>query len=398
MSQRSNNRRPWFLLGTVGALSFLATFGFVAARPRGGNLWDFGSFLLSGYAASRGLNPYGDELQATYASEHNVTLTAPNLNPPLSLLVFQPLSKLDPRRTFGVWWVLSLGLYVGCVAWLVCSGPSHKLLRALWGVSVAGLWMNQALGQIYAPLAALVVITYRLLNSRPVIAGVLIGVVAAWKPNFLLWPLFLLLSGQTAIASTALLVFVMASMLPALLLGPDIYREWIAAVARYDAMHVATNVSLSAWLSMLMPRAAVGMVAAVGTVGCAAYLAKRRSSGFFCSDLALVLAIALSPISWVGYTLLLLPVFLRRSWPPLVTLSAALFAFPANVLWQWSSTHPEDVFGPRMVYPLAISLLAAGLLHQDLASDAGNLLTNASSTSPRTRICGHRRRHSLDGV
>lgn len=372
MWQYSEKRPPWASFATVGALSLLMAFGLTGARPRGGNLWDFGSFLLSGHAATRGFNPYGKELFAAYAAEHDVTLTAPNLNPPLSVLVFQPLSKLDPLRTFRVWWGVSLGLYICCVAWLACTGPGHKLLRGLWGLSLAGLWMNLALGQIYVPLLALVAVAYRFFDARPFVAGACVGIVAAWKPHFLLWPVFLFVAGHTAVACTGLGVFVVASLLPAVLLGPNIYLAWIAAVSRYDAMHVATNASLSEWLSTFLPAGVVLVVAAAATVACTAYLARARAPARSCSDLSLALAIAISPIAWVGYTLLLLPLFLRRTWDAALTVSAVLLTVPGQLLWAWSSSHPQDIFGPRMLYPLAALLLIVGLLRQELSVAAGS--------------------------
>src|SRR5207245_1154295 len=101
--------------------------------------------------------------------------------------------------------------------------------------------------------------------------------------------------------------------------------EWFAAATEYQGMHVATNVSLTAWLSDFLPERIVWVAASVAIIGCGAYLFKHRPSASFCSDVALVLAVALSPIAWAGYSLLLLPVFLRRRfWHPAVTLSAAL--------------------------------------------------------------------------
>ena len=52
-----------------------------------------------------------------------------------------------------------------------------------------------------------------------------------------------------------------------------------------------------------------------------------------------------------------------------MTLSAALFTLPANALWQWWFIHPQDVFGPRMAYPLAVLLLLLGLIRQGPAAE-----------------------------
>src|SRR5262245_528657 len=106
----------WYIWSGVGLFSFAITLGFLAARPHGDtDLWDFGSFHLSGYTARDGLNPYGVDLFNKYAEEFHATLTAPNLNPPVSILVFWLVSKVNPFVAFRAWWWLSLGLYVCAV-------------------------------------------------------------------------------------------------------------------------------------------------------------------------------------------------------------------------------------------------------------------------------------------
>ena len=347
----------------------MITLGFVASRPRERHLWDFGLFLLSGYESNHGVSPYGDELLATYASEFHVTLTAPYLNPPVTVLVFRPLAKLEPFRAFRIWWVLSLLLYGLCAAWLVYTGPGDKVLRGLWAFSLAALWMTQALGQIYVPLLALVILAYGSLGRGDLVGGVCVGLLAALKPNFLLWPALLLITGETVVAFTAFLVFGCAWMLPAVVFGPDIYRAWLGAVAAYTAPQLPTNASVTLWLSAFMPWSAVWIIATVAIVGCAAYLTKRRAPAPFCTDVALVLVIAASSIAWIGYMLLALPVFLRRTWSAPIMLSAALFTLPANALWQWWFNHPQDVFGPRMAYPLAVLLLLLGLIREGPAAE-----------------------------
>src|SRR5579862_7217329 len=175
------SRNPWHVWLAIGVLSFTLTCDALVALPRGGDIWDFGSFHLSGLAAARGADPYGTELVSAYAREFNVSLTAPNLNPPISIPLFERLSAAAPRAAFRIWWVLSCVVQLACVAWLVWTGPGRKLPRAVWGMSLGGFWMNLELGQIYAPLTALVAVAYHLSEQRPVAAGICAGLVAMWK-------------------------------------------------------------------------------------------------------------------------------------------------------------------------------------------------------------------------
>jgi hypothetical protein len=365
MTGRARRRPAWYW-PTVFLLSGVATFGYISARPRQGALWDFGAFHLSGYAANRGLNPYGADALNDYARTFQVTTTVPNLNPPLSVPLFQWLATTEPTSAFRVWWWVSLVIQTAGVAWLVRRGPDDRLVRTLWALSLAGFWMNLGLGQIYAPLAALAIAAYDLEKDWPVLAGLCIGVLVAWKPHLVLWPCCLLFAGHRRSAVAALATAAALSAVPLLVLGPDVYRAWAAALSQYHGMQVATNVSVTAWLLAAMPMPRTVTAAAGAAIGASLWhLIRTRPSWSSCSDLALASALALAPISWAGYTLLLLPVFLHRAWTVSITLSAALFACPANVLWEWSTAHPDDVCGPRLLYPLAIVLLVWGVLHTE---------------------------------
>lgn len=354
----------------AGILIFLMMSGFIAARPRGSDVWDFGLFLLSGYEANRGISPYGDQLLSAYASHSGATLTAPYINPPLVVLAFQPLAELNPLHAFRTWWIVSLALYACCASWLLYAGPGDKILRGLWSLSLAGLWMTEALGQIYVPLLLLAIVAYRYMGRRDLISGFCIGLLVAVKPNFLLWPLFLFISGNTVLACTALLVFAGAWVLPALTFGPQIYYDWLTAITSYHATQLPTNASVALWLSAFLSPVIAWGLGAIAIFGFGAYVTNRRASSLFCSDLALVLVLAVSSVSWVGYMLLTLPTFLRRRWTLPITLSAVLFVIPANVLFHRWSSHPGETFGPRMAYPLAVLLLLVGLIRQGQAENS----------------------------
>ena len=74
-----------------------------ARRLPSGELRDFGSFVASADAAARGANPYG-----THALTFHVVLPGfdawnPNLNPPVSVLLFRPLLAGPPQQAFR-WW------------------------------------------------------------------------------------------------------------------------------------------------------------------------------------------------------------------------------------------------------------------------------------------------------
>src|SRR5688572_12031820 len=121
-------------------------------RP-GAWLWDFGSFVESGRAAREGLNPYG-----VYPLTFRVVLPGfeawnPNLNPPVSALLFQFFGLAEPHLMFRVWYWISLVLYAATVA-LLCLRfrDAPRLVLAIWALALAGFWDTLLLGQIYVPL------------------------------------------------------------------------------------------------------------------------------------------------------------------------------------------------------------------------------------------------------
>ena len=73
---------------------------------------DFGSFVASARAAREGLSPYG-----VYPLTLHVVLPGfeswnPNLNPPISAVLFQVFDWADPTVSLRIWWWISLACYV----------------------------------------------------------------------------------------------------------------------------------------------------------------------------------------------------------------------------------------------------------------------------------------------
>src|SRR5215203_7294758 len=96
------------LIAIPALLAIHAEFPRIIHEP---GLWDFGSFVASGRAAREGLNPYG-----VYPLTLRVELPGfeswnPNLNPPISALLFQLFDLADPQVAFRIWWVVSVLFY-----------------------------------------------------------------------------------------------------------------------------------------------------------------------------------------------------------------------------------------------------------------------------------------------
>ena len=132
---------------------------------------------------------------------------SPNLSPPVMLPVFSALARLNPVVAFRAWYLVSLILYgTGLVLLARTYRPIRETWKIVWALGLAGLWATLALGQIYIPLALACIAAWLLIEWRKFgTAGVIIGILIAIKPNFIVWPILLLLAGHSTVAVPALL-------------------------------------------------------------------------------------------------------------------------------------------------------------------------------------------------
>jgi hypothetical protein len=161
---------------------------------------------------------------------------------------------------------------------------------------------------------------------------VLIGLLVAIKPNFLVWPVLLLVAGYGGVAAAALVVAGCLSVLPALVYGPGIYAQWLHAVQLYSFPGLIHNASLTGVAVRLGVPGAGPVVSSAILALLAFWIWRRRPSPLDVSALALVGALVAAPLAWIGYSLLVVPVFLGRTWTPMLRAAAALLAVPPPLI------------------------------------------------------------------
>jgi hypothetical protein len=312
--------------------SLLAIWSELPRALPGDSLEDFGSFVASGRAAGEGLNPYGIYPLTLRVSFPGFDAWNPNLNPPISALLFRLFDLADPHVSFRIWWGISVLAYGAAVLLLVRRYPQPgRLVLFLWAFALAGFWDTLALGQIYLPLVLAGTAAWLLLErGEGRWAGLLIGLVVAMKPNFLIWPALLFLAGHRTPALVGVAVAAAVSAIPLVVMGPEVYRQWFELIASdRDRAAFLTNASL-AGLTARVGLPTLGLVLGFALLaGSALWAVRRRPSVSRASAVALLLALLASPIAWVHYTLFLLPVFFTHWRLAGMRLVALLLIVPA---------------------------------------------------------------------
>jgi glycosyl transferase family 87 len=333
-------------------------------------LLDFGSFIAAGQEAVLGNNPYTEDSLLVYILESesmDQSLPSPNLNPPLSILFFLPLSGIDPLKAVSGWRIATAILFgLGILILAGCYPTSTNLTRMIWALSLAGFWHMLALGQIYAPLLLLAIVVWIFAERGDhKLAGLALGVIIAIKPNFVFWLVLLGAAGYMTAALTAAIVALTLSILPALIFGVEVYKQWLTALFNYPSLglSIAGNTSFQS-LTARFGSATPGTLISLLFIAASLYVAHHHKFSLNkINTLGLVGSLLISPFSWVGYTIMTLPIFFSRpkwSWPYL--LSAALLSFPYMLILYFFQKSFFNLVLFGWLYGWGLLLILAGLI------------------------------------
>jgi hypothetical protein len=315
-------------------------------------LADFGSFIASGQAAASGLNPYG-----VYPLTSGAAI---NLNAPASLPLFQAVSWLDPVTGRRVWFVATLVAYASILGLLMAAYPGFRgPLVIAWGLLLTAFVETLLLGQVYAFLALASTLTWLLLRRRHwLAAGGLMGFLVAFKPNFVVWPLLLLVGGYPFVAAVAAVAAAAFALVPAWLYGPGVYLDWFSAVRIDQANGGVANGSLPGLLTREGAPGLLGVVAGgLLLVGLAVWARRAKRSVVAISGAALAGLLLASPLAWVGYTLFLLPIVARTRMTLVLAVACALLCIPRLVLEGWAAASPALAVTVGAAYSVAWLIL-----------------------------------------
>jgi hypothetical protein len=123
-----------------------------------------------------------------------------------------------------------------------------------------------------------------------------------------------LLAGHPRIALPSFSVAAAVSAVPLALEGPGIYQQWLEAAQAYPRLAFAGNASIVGEAERLGLVEAGYFLSIALVMTAAAVMWSSRATAERASSWGIVVALLASPIAWIGYGLLLMPVLLSRRW------------------------------------------------------------------------------------
>lgn len=145
--------------------------------------------------------------------------------PPHILLFIWPFGLLRFLPAYALWCIVGLALYV----WASFAGCVDRRYWVFLAVAPA-VAVNVFLGQNGFLTAALLIGGLANLDRRPLIAGILLGILTV-KPQFgLLLPVMLVMSGRWRTIAAAVVTMAVLVALTALWFGADIWTEYLQKV------------------------------------------------------------------------------------------------------------------------------------------------------------------------
>ncbi|OQB26394.1 MAG: hypothetical protein BWY10_02139 [Chloroflexi bacterium ADurb.Bin180] len=301
---------------------------------RSDDLRDLGSFLASGALASEGKNAYAPNHPLVFRPEFVdwPSVDAVNLNPPAFLWLFTLLARGEPLGVGRCWRIVTVGLYIVSVVLLARAYPRLSTpLGVTWALAFPGLWHTVDTAQVYALiLLGLVLALLWMEQGHDVAAGVMLGVLASLKPNLALVIAALLVWRCRRLVFASAVAALIANGVTAAKFGWSVYADWLEATRVYGPAMVLlpANASLAGLTSRLgVPQLGVALIAIL-LILTVYWIMTHRPQRQMVAEVAVLVSLLVSPLTWSGYMVLTLPMFARWRWTRLVTASAVVLTIP----------------------------------------------------------------------
>ncbi|RMX19121.1 DUF2029 domain-containing protein [Legionella jordanis] len=216
---------------------------------------DFASFYSATLASVRHDNPYQIWLSTYLPVTKEIAL---NLNPPVFLILFQPFAHLSYGTGIAIWFLMCLitGLAAAyLVFYYVLSKESFRTLHGFLAILFLAMFssmINLSLAQLGSILFFFLMLGYTFyLKRKDYYAGMAWGFIIAIKLFPALLFFLLLKQRRFRVLWVALATALFCSLLPFLVYGPVIYKQYFAMMGQVDWYVDSWNGSLYGFLSRL---------------------------------------------------------------------------------------------------------------------------------------------------
>lgn len=351
---------------------------------------DFSPFYASSQALQHGHNPY---VNLTAYFLPGTPLLPANLNPPLFLLLFSPLSHLNYETALSIWMVISLIMGLLGILIVIKLAFPRPFIRQYWAYLLSfnllfyATVANTGIAQVGTPLLFFIMAGYLCYRHKhDTLAGVLWGFIIAIKffPALLF---FLVLSEKRyRVFGVMFLTVLVLSIVPWIVYGAALNQYYFSMLQRVLWYGDSWNASLygfiircwvdpHSWADFHISPPNLPLVKTVylALFGLALmaywYLLKIKSENThqtFC--LTLTVMLLLSPLGWLYYCpLLLLPLAItwqaysqelpkQSSYFLMYLVSFFLINLPIDYMqaWEMSSWFDKAVFYSLLFYGLLL--------------------------------------------
>jgi arabinofuranan 3-O-arabinosyltransferase len=246
-------RRVWLFGRLIPALylfmaaKFLFRGDWLIAHD-GSRLWtDFLAIWSAGDQAHHGgaASVYGisalDAVQNAVVS-NLAGLHLPFAYPPTFLLVAVPLSGIPYVLAFLAWQALTLCLYAGAVYLII---PRREAV--LLALAFPAVFSNAYVGQEGLLAAALFAGSLALLDRRPILAGVALGLLTFRPQLGILFPIVLIFTGRWRVFGSAAITALCLAAASFIFFGMDAWRAFFGHAAEHAAATLSDGQAAGSW-------------------------------------------------------------------------------------------------------------------------------------------------------
>ncbi|MBN2329088.1 MAG: DUF2029 domain-containing protein [Candidatus Omnitrophica bacterium] len=352
------SRKGYFLFVIYGSIVLLGFYSYdLYKSAKNAEIYDFGTFYLSGYFLSVVENPY----QHSNPLSAKMQIGAYNLNPPIFLFFSEFLYQFELVPIYVCWQIfsflcfsLSIFILLKFFAW----NDINKFILVMWSFAFAGFYQVLYNGQMQAFLLLLYCLFLWSLvkTKKTIIPSLLLGFLVAVKPFFGLILVFLFAGGYRRIAVQSLIAFSFFCLLPLLRYDFNVYQQWRASIGESFVYDDLSNNSLLAFFTRLH-LLWLGKIMA-GFIVLSAILAFYRGkfNAVKLCNISFVIILLASPISWTTYTLFLLPIFYLERWTIYHYIASLVFLVPVQLVFGLSniSYYHAVIFGSFHLFGIVL--------------------------------------------